>query len=255
VYPFIHLADGLEIPSFFLVISLVLSISLAWISRRSRAFEVSSAKVLDLSLVLMVASLMGSRLFHVFYENPDYYLADPKKVFYLWDGGFVFFGGAFLAFAASLIFFKWAGIKNRAVYFDLFAPVLAFSYGFGRLGCFLAGCCYGRTCDVAKIPWALGGRHPTQLYALFWELGVLLILLGTENIPRGRRPSWLRREGDIFVLWVGLHAAGRLMMEHFRDDFRGNDVFGLSISSFFSVLLLVSVGLLFVRKRALHGKI
>lgn len=250
MYPFIHLANGLEIPTFFLVISLVVSLSLVWISRRADQAGLPVKQCLDISFLLMVSSMIGSRLFHVFYENPEYYLDDPKKIFYLWDGGFVFFGGAFFAFAMSLVYLKFFQKEKRGLYFDTFAPVLAFAYGLGRLGCFFAGCCYGAVCSV---PWSVNGRHPTQLYALFWELGSLMILLGLEKIPFEKRPFFLRRSGDVFILWVGLHASGRLLMESFRDDFRGHTFFGLSISSFFSLVLLFIVILLFARKRQSHG--
>lgn len=250
MFPFVHLANGLEVPTFFLVISSELLISLLWVFRRSKHFDLPTQQTLDLSLLLMAASLIGSRLLHVIFENPDYYLADPKKVFYLWDGGFVFFGGAFMAFAAAMVFFKVKHIQERGVYFDMFAPVLAFSYGIGRLGCFFAGCCYGERCD---LPWAVAGRHPTQLYALFWELGVMMILLGVENIEASRRPALLQRSGDIFLLWVALHSAGRLLMESFRDDFRGESILGVSISSFFCLVLILTVTLLFARKKQQHG--
>lgn len=246
MYPFIHLAHGLEIPTFFLVISIVVSVSLIWVSKRAARADLPIHKVLDLSLVLMIAALVGSRLFHVFYENPEYYQNDPKKIFFLWDGGFVFFGGAFLAFFSAWVYFKVTRTENRGEYFDTFAPVLAFAYGFGRIGCFLAGCCYGGVC---ALPWAVNGRHPTQLYALLWESAALMILLGVEKVPRTERPIFLRRSGDLFVLWVALHTSGRLLMESYRDDFRGQTFAGLSISTLFCLLLLVAVILLFFRKR------
>ena len=178
----------------------------------------------------MFTCLLGARLFHVIYENPEHYLASPEKIFYLWEGGFVYFGGAFLGVIAALAYLKLKQIPSYGSYFDAFAPVLAFMYGVGRIGCFLAGCCYGRSCEA---PWAIAGKHPAQLYATFWELGVMLILLGIEKRKYNKSP------GSLFTLWIALHSVGRLVMESFRDDFRGGLVFDVSISTFISWILLI----------------
>lgn len=236
MFPVIHLAEGLEIPSFFLVISLVVSLALLWVVRRGDAYHLPRKNILDLSLLLMVSSLVGARLMHIVYENFSYYLENPIKVFYLWEGGFVFYGGMILAMVAAVFYLRRIRPPQPGLYYDAFAPVLSFAYGFGRIGCFLAGCCFGKFCDY---PWAITQRHPTQLYAFFWELGVIMILLGLEKKDLHKRPSVFRRPGDLFILWLALHSVGRLMMESFRDDFRGEQVLGYSVSSLFSILVLV----------------
>lgn len=252
MYPIIHLAEGLDIPSFFLVISLVLSAALLWVTRRSGLYQLPKKKVLDLSFLLMVSAFLGGRLMHVFYENFSFYRANPFRIFYIWEGGFVYYGGMVLATCTALIYLHLIHAPKKGDYFDTFAPVLAFTYGFGRIGCFLAGCCYGKTCDYA---WAVAQRHPTQLYAFLWEGGTILLLLGLEKVKRSRRPFFLSRAGDLFLFWLVLHALGRLLMESFREDFRGEQILGLSVSSLVSLLLLVIVLLrwlttYFLEKRA-----
>jgi phosphatidylglycerol:prolipoprotein diacylglycerol transferase len=251
MYPIIHLAEGLEIPSFFLIISLVLSASLFWVGRRGDIYQVPKKKLLDLSLLLMGSSLAGARLMHILYENFAYYRENPIKIFYLWEGGFIFYGGMVLALMVSFAYLRLIHAPKKGPYFDTFAPVLSFAYGFGRMGCFFAGCCYGKACEY---PWSVAGRHPTQLYALFWEVGTLMLLLGLEKIPLVKRPRLFNRSGDIFVLWLALHSLGRLIMESFRDDFRGDQVFGYSISTILSLFLLfIAIALLggFFRKQGL----
>lgn len=242
MFPVIHLAEGLEIPSFFLVISLVICVGLFWVVRRGDKYSLPRKNILDLSLLLMVSSLLGARLMHIIYENFSYYMENPFKVFYLWEGGFVFYGGMILAFFATILYLRLIRTSQPGLYYDAFAPVLSFAYGFGRIGCFLAGCCFGSACDY---PWAVNLRHPTQLYALFWEIGAIMILLGIEKIELRQRPVFLRRQGDIFILWLALHAVGRMLMESFRDDFRGENIFGFSVSTVLSfVLLIIAVALL-----------
>lgn len=207
----------------------------------------------------MVGALLGSRGLHIFYEDFDYYREHPLDVFKVWQGGFVFYGGLLGAFLGLLIFTR---IKKESTWkwLDFYAPVTALGYAIGRIGCFLTGCCYGRECD---LPWAIeftlpglppGLRHPTQLYATFWELGVLALLLFWENRKRlGKTvPKFLRPPGSVFVVWLMLHGLGRLIMELFRDDYRGAEPYGISISAWISMALVSISGtwLLFALQRA-----
>lgn len=246
MFPAITISSNFSIPTYYLVLSLTVCLCLVWIVRRADTFKLSRKVTLDLSLIVMISGFIGGRLFHVFYENFDYYKDDPYRILEFWNGGFVFYGGALLAGLFSVLYLNLRAHVACEDYLDLFAPVMSFAYLVGRLACLLAGCCYGKTCD---LPWAIAGRHPTQLYASLWELGGLLILLGCESIPKASRPRFLQSPGNIFYLWMVLHGAGRFLMESFREDFRGPEL-GLPISSWIS-LILVSVGIfLLLRKPA-----
>lgn len=196
---------------------------------------------LDLCLVIMVCGLLGGRLAHVFYENWSFYQKHPVDIFKIWQGGFVFYGGFFAALAGSFLFLK---IKKESFlkWADFFAPTLALGYALGRIGCFLNGCCYGQLCLDSTCPWPwmielgqhglpAGLRHPTQLYAVFWELCAVLILLWIEKKRTTR--------GSVFYIWLALHSVGRLIMEHYREDYRGPELIGFSLST------LLSFGILF----------
>ncbi len=226
--PLIRLSESIQIPTFYLVLSLALCVCLFWLVQRTRQFHLDLKISLDAALVLMLSALIGSRLFHVFYENPEIYREHPLAIFYIWNGGFVFYGGAFLCAFTGFLFARWRTPRQIGQYFDLYAPLCSLAYAIGRWGCFFAGCCYGRACD---LPWAFHGRHPTQIYASFWELGALSLLLAFE-----KRPD--RKPGQVFSLWLILHASGRIMMESLRGDFRG-PVFLFSISTWFSLGVLV----------------
>lgn len=238
MYPNLQLTSDLQIPTYYLVISVTVCICLLWINQRATKFKLSRKVTLDIGLIVMVAGFIGARLFHVFYEDFAYYQENGWRILEFWNGGFVFYGGAILAAVCGFTFLHFQRDVQNETYLDLFAPAFSLSYLLGRIGCLLAGCCYGRYCD---LPWALSQRHPTQLYASLWELGVLIILLAAEKTERTARPKILRPQGAVFYLWISLHAAGRLLMEAFRDDFRGPTL-GLSISSWISVAIL-TIGL------------
>lgn len=248
MFPEIKLSDSIVIPTYVLTISLVYCLLIFYVYRRSLKKNLSTTTALDLAFIIMITGFFGGRLTHVFYEMPAPYLADGMRIFKFWEGGFVFYGGFLTALFSCLVFlrirklsfFEWA---------DFYAPVIALGYGLGRISCFLAGCCYGRFCELpwaVVFPWdqTLTPRHPTQLYAVIWELLLWLALLVLE---RKKKPV-----GFIFSAWLLGHSIGRLVMEYFRDDFRGSVILGLSISTWISLLLLATAGGLLASRYRKH---
>jgi phosphatidylglycerol---prolipoprotein diacylglyceryl transferase len=226
MFPEIRFSENLVFPTYVLSISFLYCFLLLVVAKRAALKKFSVTMALDLAFVMMITGFLGGRLTHVFYEEFAYYSQDWMRVFRFWEGGFVFYGGFLAAWAAcwiylrvkKLSFFEWS---------NFYAPILALGYGLGRISCFLAGCCFGRTCD---LPWSVMNRHPVQLYAVIWELSVFAFLLRLEK--KSGRP--------LFLIWLALHAIGRLVMEYFRDDFRGSQPLGLSISTWISLVLLAA---------------
>lgn len=240
MYPFLRITEQFALPMYIFVLSLTYCVCLIWADHRAKKQGRSRNTALDIALMIMLGGFIGARLFHVFYESPEKYLAEPVEILKFWNGGFVFFGGFFGALAASVAFIKWKR-ESFLDWADFFAPILSLGYILGRFACFLNGCCYGALCD---LPWAVefnfpglpvGPRHPTQLYASLFELFAFLIVLNRE---KAHRKSSVAAAGGLFFTWLALHSVGRLIMEAFRDDFRGPTL-GLSVSSWISVGLLV----------------
>lgn len=244
--PVVHIA-GTPIPIYFVMTSFAFIVGLLYLVRRGEKRGFSRNRILDVSLVIMFSGFIGSRLFHVFVEEPGYYLARPTLVFDIWSGGFVWYGGALVAGAAGAVFLR---LKDEPLsqWLDLFAPVGALGYAIGRTACFATGCCFGQ---VATLPGFLGGatvRHPTQAYAIAFELVSLVILLRIERLQTRRRaPTWLRQPGQVFFVWLMLHGLGRIFMETFRGDPRGPAPMGLSVSTWLSLALILSSGFFFLR--------
>jgi len=250
MYPFIPLGNGIYLPTYLLVISLTYSGCLIWVYHRARRLNQPVSVALDFCLAIMVGGFIGARAMHVFFENWNYYRLFPLEILKIWQGGFVFYGGFFGALVASLIYAKRAQ-QSFWQWADFFAPVLAVGYGVGRLGCLLNGCCFGELCE---FPWAIdfhqpglpsGARHPTQIYAMLWELSVTLPLLFW--LPK-RVPERFKTAGQLFLTWLFLHALGRLLMESFRDDYRGPAILGLSVSTVISLVIISFAIVLNLRK-------
>lgn len=244
-YPLIRIGNDFALPTYFIIVSLALCICALWLVRRAEAAGQLRNTALDIGLAVMFAGFVGARLFHVLFEEPAYYLAGPMRIFEIWRGGFVWYGGAIAGAAAG------AGLIRRrrlslGLWLDLFAPVIALGYALGRVACVLTGCCYGDVCVLAS---GYSFRHPTQIYAVVWESGALALLLTLERRSRrspqsSQSPWWSRwpaREGGLFAAWLILHSVGRIMMEAFRADPRGAEPLGLSLSTWISLVSLFGI--------------
>lgn len=238
------------IPTYYLVISLTFCLIIFLTIVRAKKLHFNINNSLDILLVSMISGFVGARVLHIIYEAPDYYLEDLTRVFEIWHGGFVYFGGVIAAMMGSwlyckyksLIFLKWA---------DFFAPLIALGYGLGRFACFLNGCCYGKVCD---LPWAVRFpnlphpmsqhlRHPTQIYTSLIEFLIVIVLLWVSS-----KSFFKAQYGRLFGLWLCLHATNRIVMESLRADYRGELILGLSLSTGISLLLfLLGSGLLFLK--------
>ena len=214
----------ISISTYFLWMSLIWVLLLLWLPSRCRNLKFDHDHALNMAFIMMVTGVLGGRLLFVLWEDlptaPQLYSDDPWRAFRLWDGGFVYYGGAIAAVISACAYAKWHRLRV-AEWADFFTPMSSLGYSLGRWGCLLAGCCYGKSCD---LPWAISGRHPTQAYAALYELGVFFLLQflrqlsAAKTIPSGRA----LRPGGLFWTWLALHSVGRLIMEQYRDDFRGS---------------------------------
>ena len=195
-----------------------------------RANEWKRKPAMDLFFVVTLSGADGARLLHVLFEEPQYYIDNPWRVFAVLQGGFVYYGGLIFGFFAAWLYLLWKK-QSFAHWLDFFTPVVSLSYATGRIACFLTGCCYGKLCD---LPWAIAGRHPTQLYAVILELLLFCGLLKLERNP------WCKEvPGRLFALWLAQHSANRMVVELFRADPRGPTLGALSISTLLSLVFFV----------------
>lgn len=193
-----------------------------WMVRLAKAQNISHETILDFCWVLMLSGIAGARLLYVAF-NFHYFIQSPAEIIKIWQGGLVFYGGLI---AASLAGFVWVKRKNlsRPMMADIVAPALALGHAFGRLGCFAAGCCFGKFCD---LPWAvtfnkpetLAPRevplHPSQLYEAGLNFVLFLIL---NALARREKGIGTGRPAAVYVLSYSLI---RFFVEFTRADDRG----------------------------------
>jgi phosphatidylglycerol:prolipoprotein diacylglycerol transferase len=173
--------------------------------------------------------------------NLSHYLQNPLDIFKIWEGGLIFSGG--MIFVILVMFFYVRRHHLSLLRFgDLWAPAAALGQGIGRIGCFMAGCCYGRPTGlrwgiVFTHPDSLAplnsALHPTQLYASLSGFIIFLILLGVN--------SKKEFDGQVFLWFLILHSTARLLLERFRGDNRGVLLNGdMSITQLVTVLILIA---------------
>ena len=165
---------------------------------RARRWGLNATKVMDFGIYLIIAALVGAKLMLVAVDF-DYFRTQPRELLSLVRAGGVFYGGLLGALAVGL----WLVRRYQLPVWttaDLFAPGIALGHVVGRLGCLLAGCCYGQPTDApgaspSRIPVAAANvgtplgvpLHPTQLYDAGAELLILAVLLVLERRGRGVR--------------------------------------------------------------------
>ncbi len=233
--PWLQLGD-VRIQTYFVAISLVLSLCALWIPRRAEKHHLSPRFALDLFLSAMIGGFLGSRLLHVIWEEPVYYSQDLTRVFDVMSGGFVWYGGALGGFLAMWALFRYRKERGLMKWLDFFAPIAALGYAGGRIACVLTGCCFGAVCDWpfhSHDDVALQFRLPTQGFAVIWELAVAFFLLSRES--KSKKPQ----TGRLFFTWCALHGMGRILMELMRADDRGPAYGPVTISMTLSLLVLL----------------
>lgn len=239
MYPEIHIFSFFSLPTYLVFNSLLFCCLLVLVEKRSRRMHLSTKTVLNLSLSMMLFGLLGARLTHALVEYPSLYWNHPWQLFRLWEGGYVFYGGAIAAFLSCFFYLRWTQ-QDWRVWVDFFSPVIHLGYGLGRIACLMAGCCYGKSCD---LPWAIHlvsegadaiGRHPTQIYASVWDL-----LLAAGLFILERKQTFSKYPSVLFFHGIAIHSMGRMLMEYFRDDERGFTWFHLSFSTWISISIFI----------------
>lgn len=194
-------------------------------------------------LCAVIGGMLGTKILFYIVSIPDI-IKDPSI---LWDfkNGYVVYGGIIGGILASWVYCRKKKVEFLS-YFDLVMPAVAMAQGFGRIGCFCAGCCYGRETSswfgitFSHSNFAPNGVKllPTQLMSSAGDflICILLLLFAKKNQVKGRVAS----------MYLILYGIGRFVIEFFRNDYRGNIGF-LSTSQIISIgIVAAGIGMYLV---------
>ncbi|KAJ49855.1 phosphatidylglycerol:prolipoprotein diacylglycerol transferase [Clostridium tetanomorphum] len=225
---------GLPIYSYGTMIALGILAALVLLNVRTKN-NYNEDDILSMSIIAIISGVVGGKLLYMITDIKSI-LEEPSILKNL-GNGFVIYGAIIGGALSVYLFCKKKGWKALKM-FDIAIPSIALAQGFGRIGCFLAGCCYGKATKLAigveftKSPFAPSGvlRHPTQLYSSIFDFCLAFFLLWYDRKKR--------KEGRVFSLYVIIYGIGRIIVEFFRDDPRG-EIGMLSTSQFISLFTII----------------
>ncbi len=227
-------------------------IGLQYATVRARARGLDANRVMDLGIYIIISALVGAKLLLIIVDF-DHFRQDPLTI--LRSGG-VFYGGFILAVSVAFWFVRRHAMPLWTTC-DAFAPGIVLGQAVGRIGCLMAGCCYGKP---TELPWGITftntlaaanvgtplevSLHPTQLY----ESGAALLILGILLFIERRGHGFA---GRTFWSYLLLYPMARFIIEFYRGDPRGTVFDIVSTSQFVSLLLIpTSIVMLVILSRS-----
>lgn len=220
MHPIFLSLGPLKIYAYGVMVACGFLLGIAVSSREVERRGIDKERFLDLAFWIVLSAIAGARLFHVgvFWSA---YAADPMEILRLWNGGLVFYGGVLAAIAVSVVYLKRYGIPFLPVA-DASALGIILGLVFGRIGCTLAGCCFGKP---TTLPWGIVfttpgslaplhvSLHPTQPAEALASLSIFLVLYFTRKR--------FTTAGVLFWTMLTSYGVARFLLEFLRDDPRG----------------------------------
>lgn len=243
-----------SLPTYGVMVALGVMAGLWVASVNSKRQGVNPDKAWNLGILAIFSAILGAKVLLII-NDWSWYSAHPGDILSLsmLQAGGVFYGGLIAAIIVSVWYIRRNDLPVLRTC-DAFAPGIALGHAFGRIGCFGAGCCYGRHSD---LPWSVtftnplaqhySGTplgiplHPTQLYEVIIELinfGVLMWLL--------RRKTF---EGQVIGAYLFLYGVARFFLEFLRGDEGRGTVGAMSGTQLISIAMVIAGGVLWVMRR------
>lgn len=241
---------GLEVKGYGVMISIGIISALLLLLYISKKKGYNEDKVWSVFFSAILGGIIGGKLLWIITDF-KLIMDDPsilKNIGY----GFVIYGAIIGGAIGVYIYckkFRW----NTLEFFDMAVPGVALAQGFGRIGCLLAGCCYGAHTDSPlgiEFPHSLFAPsgvklHPTQIYSSIFDFLLGIFLLWYFNRKH--------KDGQVFGLYIIIYSVGRFLIEFLRDDPRGN-VGVFSTSQFIAIFTLVFGVVMFFKYKLQKSK-
>ncbi len=207
------------IPTYGVLVALGFLAGLGIALRLARRVGLAAEQITNLAVYCAIAGILGAKLFMFLFDLGDY-IRNPGQIFTLetLQAAGVFHGGFIAALVVAFLYMRKQKLPVLRT-MDAFAPGLVLGQAIGRLGCFAAGCCWGRECE---LPWGVRFRsnfaapvpldkalHPVQLYESAANLLIFAILY--RQFGRTHRP------GQVIGMYLVLYSAVRFIIEFFRE--------------------------------------
>ena len=265
MHPTLIKIGPLPIHTYGLMIAIGFILSVSLMRRDARKAKLDPETIGDLAFWGLLVGLAGTRVAHIIMFPSDYSWTDPIGWIAIWRGGLVFQGAL-----PPVFLLTWWYLRKHKMGFwktaDVVMPYIALGHAFGRIGCFMKGCCYGARTELPwgirfpRVPWDFAlpptdspayldhcqryglsyqtdhwsyPIHPTQLYSVIALLSLCALLLLLKK-------RWNPFEGFVFPVYMALYGGYRFLVEFLRDDHNPSHFAGtLSDQQVFSLISIV----------------
>ena len=219
MYPILFSIGPVNVYGYGAMIAVGILVAFFVAGRRAPKYDLDADAVFSIGLTGAICGFIGAKILFCIVELPSF-MADPAGTLFS-GNGFVVYGGIIGGVLGGLGYCKKKG-HDFLRYFDLIMPSIALAQGFGRIGCFLAGCCYGQETDLpigvvfVHSDLAPNGVKllPTQLMSSAGDFIIAFVL-----IYLAKR---IKDKGNIGLLYIAMYSIGRFVIEFFRADYRGS---------------------------------
>lgn len=218
MHPIFFRIGSIEVRYYGIMIALAFIIGSIVGEREARRKGFSPGIVYDLLSSVLIAAIIGARLYYVLFSELSWFITHPFEILAIWKGGLSLHGGIIGGLLAGIGFSRKKGLPVWR-FADALAPSVILGQAIGRIGCTLNGCSYGRPTD---LPWGIVFTdpnslaphdmplHPTQIYEM-----ILSLILFAGLWAMRKRISF---DGGLFLLYVMGYGVIRFFLEFFRGD-------------------------------------
>ncbi|MCP4643846.1 MAG: prolipoprotein diacylglyceryl transferase [bacterium] len=256
----------LAIHSYGVMFAIAFLVAMHRMHKAAIRWDLDPDAISDASFGTLIVGLLGTRILYIAMFRSEFSLSDPIGLIAIWRGGLVFQG----AIIPGLLFLVWFLRRKKQPFWrtlDVVCPAMAICHAIGRMGCFLNGCCYGRTSDLPwaipfrRIPWSLdepatGSQafldhchrygvsttdahwslpvHPTQLYSTL-ALTLIFVLL----LVLVRR--FYLFDGFVFTTYLIVYSVFRFFNEYLRGDHNPKHLADMSDQQVISIFTMVAL--------------
>ena len=286
MYPIAFSIDSFAIHWYGIFIGIGFLLSFLLLLKIRKYADLTTDQVYNISMIALFAGVIGARLFYVIQFWDQFRGRGLLAILNVHEGGIVFYGGFILAFTAECLYAKWTtvrrilGLKEKKpaddaeprkdisllALLDVLGPAMALAHAFGRIGCFMQGCCFGKPAPngfmlavqfpkgalaATRYPSVLTDGSmpvfPVQLFESAGNIlmcGVLLLLL--------RKRKYAGMVGGVYLILYGVM---RFLLEFMRGDHNPNDfILGLTPSQFIAVAIAIPAGIVVCSTAVRLGK-
>jgi phosphatidylglycerol:prolipoprotein diacylglycerol transferase len=236
MHPILIRTPWLDIHTYGVLVAAGFLVGLAIAVRNAKREGLPPEAVADLGIWLIVAGMVGGKLFHILFFWNDFISGWRAEGVRSLREGFVFYGGFIGASVTGILYMRAKRLPLWKVA-DCCAPGVAIGHAFGRMGCFFNGCCYGKACS---LPWAVRFPpphpmssipvHPTEIYE---ALGNVVVFFGLTIFYRRKR-----FDGQIWWWYVLSYGVLRFVIEFFRGDYERHYLGPFSIGQLIATAMI-----------------